>query len=113
MIIDVEGAERAVLGGAREIVASSRPRILVEMHSPEEIGGMRGNALGILNWCKEVGYRAWYLAEHEELTDHDQIAHRGRCHLLLQGSDLEFPAWLRDIPQGASLPSRLPGSGAS
>jgi len=103
VILDVEGAEHAVLLGATSTVTASRPQILVEMHSPEEIGGMVGNARRILTWCLESGYRAWYLAEHRELRDAGQISHRGRCHLLLQSAELEFPKVLREIPQGAPL----------
>lgn len=35
MKIDVEGAEGAVLRGARETIASSRPLLVIELHSPE------------------------------------------------------------------------------
>jgi len=103
VIIDVEGAEYAALLGAEETVASSRPRILVEMHSPEEIGGMGKNAQRVLSWCKKMEYRAWYLAAGAELLEEGQIAHRGRCHLLLQSADRGFPETLRGIEQGAPV----------
>jgi len=32
-----------------------------------------------------------------------QLAHRGRCHLLLQTAELGFPEILRGIEQGASV----------
>lgn len=54
-------------------------------------------------WCAEVGYGAWYLKEHVRLTQPEPIAHRGRCHLLVQPSDWEYPEWLRSIPQGAPV----------
>ena len=103
VIIDVEGAEHSVLMGARKTIALSRPRILVEMHSPEEIGGMSENAQRVLSWCKKSEYRAWYLAEGAELLEVVQLAHRGRCHLLLQTAELGFPEILRGIEQGASV----------
>lgn len=107
VIVDVEGAEGDVLAGAREVAEKCSPRFLVEMHSPHEIGGMKGNAKMVLRWCEEMGYRAWYLSDGVELSACEQIAHRGRCHLLLQREPLEFPAWLSGIPQGAPVAAGL------
>ncbi len=100
--IDVEGAEALVLSGARQLATEHRPRFLVEMHSSPELS-MAENASRVLAWCNQVGYRAYYLKHHEELTCPDQIAERGRCHLLLQHALTPYPEWLRGIPQGASL----------
>lgn len=50
---------------------------------------------------------AWYCANKEELTDPEQIAHRGRCHLLLQPGAWEYPDWLRNISQSAPLSQAL------
>ena len=104
--VDVEGAEREVLEGAMELVAADQPSLLVEMHSPPELP-MEANARAVLDWCDRSGYHAWYLAEHELLADPARIAHRGRCHLLLQPSSRPYPMGLSKIPQGASLESVL------
>jgi FkbM family methyltransferase len=100
MKIDVEGAEALVLEGARMLAGRRKPRILVEMHNPPELP-MLENASRVLAWCESVSYAAWYLKEKTLLRDPREIAHRGRCHLLLQRQDEAFPEWLKDIPQGA------------
>ena len=57
--IDVEGAEVAVLRGARGLLESSPPVILSEFHSPETatLGG---------ELLRKYGYRFWEVAD--ELT---------------------------------------------
>ncbi|MGQ9525956.1 MAG: FkbM family methyltransferase [Armatimonadota bacterium] len=100
--VDVEGAEWMVLEGARDLAAGRRARFLVEMHSCPALS-MKENAERVLRWCQEVGYGAWYLAQTEELTSAEQIAHRGRCHLLLQPVEWEYPEWLKGVRQGAQL----------
>jgi FkbM family methyltransferase len=98
--IDVEGAEAEVLLGSTRCVSAQTTRFLVEMHSNPTLR-MSANAERVLKWCSEMGYKAWYLAEAVDLTSAEQIAHRGRCHLLLQPVDWEYPEWLRGIRQGA------------
>lgn len=100
--IDVEGAEWKVLRGAIEVAQKKDARFLVEMHSNPELS-MEENANRILQWCSENEYSAWYLKEHIPLDDSAQIAHRGRCHLLLQPQNWPYPEWLRPIPQSASI----------
>ncbi len=68
---------------------------------------MSENAGRIILWCKELNYTAWYLKEKVALISPDHIAHRGRCHLLLQPSDWDFPEFLKDIEQGAALPDTV------
>ncbi len=101
--IDVEGAEARVLTGAVQLASSRQTRFLVEMHSPPELP-MALNAQKVLDWCRHTGYRAWYCAEAEPLRSSGRIAHRGKCHLLLQPNSWAYPQALEDIPQGASLP---------
>lgn len=100
--VDVEGAECEVLEGAVRLVRSASPRFLVELHSPPELP-MVENTRRILDWCSRNGYAAFYLAGHVELTEPRQIAHRGRCHVLLQRCGSPWPAWALEIPQGADL----------
>ncbi len=103
--IDVEGAESFVLEGARQIAAYQKTIFMVEMHSPPELP-MRENATKIIQWCNSVGYTPWYMKEKRILTHADHIAHRGKCHLLLQPKDWKYPHFLKDVEQGAPLPEK-------
>ncbi|MFZ5984801.1 MAG: FkbM family methyltransferase [Acidobacteriota bacterium] len=100
--VDVEGAECEVLGGATRLAKTASPRFLIEVHSPPELP-MVENTRRILSWCQENGYRAFYLAGHEVLDEPRQMAHRGRCHLLLQPADVPWPVWATEVPQGVDL----------
>ena len=101
--IDVEGAEAKVLAGHKIGAVKNRTRYLVEMHSMRELT-MADNATRVLDWCASVGHSAWYLSEGTKLTSPSTIAHRGRCHLLLQPAAWPYPEWLAKIPQSAPLP---------
>lgn len=101
--IDVEGAEESVLKGAMETVKHGKTFFIVEMHSNTTLT-MEANANSVLEWCKKTAYTAWYLKESILLTNAQQIAHRGRCHLLLIPKSSSYPAALQSIPQGSALP---------
>ena len=62
---------------------------------------MHKNAEILLDWTKVHSYTAYYLKDHIELADPAQIAHRGRCHLLLQPSGWPYPERLNEIEQGS------------
>ncbi|MBI3414142.1 MAG: FkbM family methyltransferase [Verrucomicrobia bacterium] len=98
--IDTEGAEHQVLLGSRECARQKRTRFMVEMHANPELT-MTDNATKVLAWCHSQGYVAWYLAKEMLLETPQPIAHRGRCHLLLQPADWPYPDWLRGIAQSA------------
>lgn len=100
--VDVEGAELKVLKGAKKLATENQTRFFVEMHALEE-QSMAENAQGVLSWCREVGYRAFYLKLHEELKSPETIAHRGKCHLLLLPKNNEYPEFLRKIKQGEKI----------
>lgn len=100
--IDVESAEAKALAGSRELAEQKKTRFIVEVHSNPDLP-MLTNAQLMLSWCQSAGYRAWYLKDHAELTSPQQLANRGRCHLLLQPSDWKFPEWLKGIEQSAPL----------
>lgn len=100
--VDVEGAEAEVLKGAAGLARTVGPRFLVEVHSPPELPMIK-NATQILEWCRRSQYSAFYLAGHEALADPKQLAHRGRCHLLLQPAGSPWPAWALEVPQSAAL----------
>ena len=91
--IDVEGAEFQVLEGAKETVLKSKCKILVEMHSNQDLT-MFENANNLLKWCKEVEYNAWYLTNKEILVTPEIIKKRGRCHVLLLPKNNFFPSYL-------------------
>lgn len=97
--IDVEGAEGDVLAGMKDVARRHGPAVQVELHSFPPLT-MRANADGVLAWCREVGYVAWYLKEHAAIASADPIAHRGRCHLVLLPEGQPYPPGLREIPQG-------------
>ncbi len=100
--VDVEAAESFVLAGAANLAKQQNTTFLIEMHGPDEMP-MAKNAQLILNWCNENNYKAYYMKEHKQLTEAEQIAHRGRCHLLLLPKSQAYPDYLKDIDEGDAL----------
>jgi FkbM family methyltransferase len=100
--IDVEGAESYVLAGSKEIAIKFGATFLVEMHSPEEMPMLK-NAELVLNWCTQVNYKAYYMTSHQMLEKAEDIAHRGKCHLLLLPINSEYPEYLKSIEQNTHL----------
>ena len=100
--IDVEGAESEVLEGARNLAATHRPAFFVEMHSQSRLP-MRENGEKVLAWCADLGYDAFYLKRHLQVTTPEPFAQRGRCHLYLMPEGQEYPAYLKGIQQGDSM----------
>lgn len=100
--IDVEGAEFFVLNGAKKTVTDIPIKILVEMHSSKELS-MFDNATKVLNWCKEVGYNAWYIREGQLLNTAETIKNRGKCHLLLLPINSPFPDYLEHSKEREKL----------
>lgn len=105
--IDVEGAESFALNGAVKTAENSKTKFMIEMHSPPELN-MQENAERILSWCNKNRYTPFYMKEAIELTVSHQIAHRGKCHLLLVPQGEPYPNYLKNIPQGSPLPILLP-----
>lgn len=99
--VDVEGAESQVLRGAGATVERCRPAIQVELHSFAPMT-MRENVDQVLAWCSEKGYRMWYLATGAEVRSSEQLAARGRCHVLLLPEQRAYPPALAGIPQGGA-----------
>lgn len=100
--VDVEGSESKVLEGSRKCARHCETRFLVEMHANDEMS-MSDNSDRILSWCTEAEYQAWYMKDAVRLAESRQIAHRGRCHLLLQPASWNYPDWLSEIRQSAAL----------
>jgi len=102
--IDVEGAESEVLAGTKQCAGRRVSRFFIEVHA-NDARSIIDNTTMILDWCAKMGYRAWYLTDGVALTDPQQVAHRGRYHVLLQPIDWTYPDFLVGITQGASLRS--------
>lgn len=100
--IDVEAAESYVLQGATQLAAKQQAVIMVEMHGPQEMPMMKNAGL-VLDWCKANRYGAYYMKEHTPLHSAEQIAHRGRCHLLLLPAGMNYPEYLKGISEGDEL----------
>jgi FkbM family methyltransferase len=100
--MDIEGAEKFALEGAKKLASSHKSRFVVEVHSNPQLS-MKENGEAILNWCQSVGHSAYYLKHHTKLDSVDPIVHRGRCHLLLQPSDWKYPEYLNEIQQNDTL----------
>jgi FkbM family methyltransferase len=101
--IDVEGAENLVLQGAIQLATKRKTRFLIELHRSDETPMM---AMGdnLISWCKRQEYKAWFLTDKSELISGQAIAQRGRCHVLVQPYEWEFPTYL--IPIKESDPIR-------
>ena len=104
--VDVEGAEALVLEGANKTAAQKKTVFMVEMHSPPELPMLK-NAELIIEWVNQVGYSAWYMKEAVILSKPEQIAQRGKCHLLLMPKGQVYPEALAKIPQRAPIPNGL------
>lgn len=102
--IDVEGAEQYVLKGIGESLLKKKPAIFVEMHSGKELG-IEENTRIVLAWCKEHAYQPFYLKDGTLLKDTTPILKRGRYHLLLLTEGVEYPAYLKNVPEGSALTS--------
>lgn len=100
--VDVEAAESFVLAGATELAKQQSVIFHVEMHGPKEMP-MVENAKLILDWCTNNNYKAFYMKEHNLLENAKQIAHRGRCHLLLLPQQMEYPEYLKEINEGDEI----------
>jgi len=74
------------------------------MHAPAEMPMIKNAGL-ILDWCKLHNYASYYLKEHCRMDSAEMIAHRGKCHLLLIPQGKEYPLYIKDIKEGASLPA--------
>ncbi len=101
--IDVEAAEAMTLRGATVLASKQKTKFLVEMHGPAEMP-MEKNAVLVLQWCAEVEYDAYYMAQHALMQTPDTIADRGRCHLLLLPKGTAYPDYLKAIKENDPLP---------
>lgn len=104
--IDVEGAEALVMLGANEMAKKTQCSFFIEMHAIESLS-MQENGQKMIDWCVENKYKTWYLKTGEELTNAETIKTRGKCHLLLMPENKDYPEYLKDIKERASLPTSL------
>ena len=104
--IDVEGAETLVMQAAKKLANESKCSFFIEMHNVENLG-MEAAAQLMLDWCKEMNYKAWYLKTGEELITAETVKTRGKCHLLLLPVTKEYPEYLKGISQNHELPKTI------
>ena len=104
--IDVEGAETLVMEGACKVAKETQCSFFIEMHTVKDLGMEQAGQI-MLDWCKKMNYKAWYLKMGEELIEASTIKNRGKCHLLLMPSDKPYPEYLKGIHQYALLPKSL------
>ena len=104
--IDVEGAETLVMQAAKKLANESKCSFFIEMHNVENLG-MEAAAQLMLDWCKEMNYKAWYLKTGEELITAETVKTRGKCHLLLLPVTKEYPEYFKGISQNHELPKTI------
>lgn len=100
--IDVEAAESFVLKGAVQLARRQDVIFMVEMHGPAEMPMLK-NAQLVLDWCSQNNYMAYYMKDHIHLMASEDIAHRGRCHLLLLPAAMHYPDYLESIEEGSEI----------
>jgi FkbM family methyltransferase len=74
--IDVEGAERAVLSGMREVLQESRPIVLVEIHSWPEMS-LQQNVSEILPVLHNADYGLFDVRDGHETTEAGKLRSSG------------------------------------
>jgi FkbM family methyltransferase len=99
--VDVEGAERDVLGGATKLASKGKTLFFVEIHSGPELS-ITKNTQDIIDWCSKNNYNAWYLKTKAPLTV-EEIQSRGRYHALLIPQSNPFPSILQSVNENDSL----------
>lgn len=104
--IDVEGAETLVMQSAKQLAKTAQCIFFIEMHTVENLS-MEDATQQMLDWCKEVGYKAWYLKTGEELLEAATVKHRGKYHLLLQPKEKDYPQYLKGVNQNNPLPKSI------
>lgn len=102
--VDVEGAETMVLNGAYELARRNSTRFMIEMHATKECS-MEANMNKVLDWAKAVQYRAYFLVNGKEVYSGSELAHRGRCHILVQPNAWDYPSFLIDVKESSPLPN--------
>jgi FkbM family methyltransferase len=96
--IDVEGAEVSVLKGASQIASAGKTVFFVEVHSNPNLS-MKANVDNCLEWASHYEYSTWYLKEHKQIFSGNELALRGRCHILLLPKGYQYPKGLCDVAE--------------
>ena len=104
--IDVEGAETLVMQEAKKLANETKCSFFIEMHNVENLG-MEAATQSMLDWCKEMNYKTWYLKTGEELITAETVKNRGKCHLLLMPYKKDYPEYLKGITQNHKLPNTI------
>jgi FkbM family methyltransferase len=98
--IDVEGGERDVIDGMASILQTSRPLLLVEVHSWEGVT-LPENVGTLLPLLEAVGYQMVFLETRQRVRDPAVMAHRGRCHVLVLPEDRSIPPAIETLDTSA------------
>jgi FkbM family methyltransferase len=104
--IDIEGAETLAMQAAKKMARESKCTFFIEMHDVADLG-MEAAGQVMLDWCKELQYKAWYLKTGTELKEAATIKGRGKCHLLLMPEEKRYPIYLKGISQNSALPETI------
>lgn len=94
--IDVEGAEAAVLRGARKMLLECRATVFVELHSWEGMTVVQ-NAESILADLPALQYQMVYLKTKDVVEGPAVLSGRGRCHVLLLADESADWHWLDSL----------------
>lgn len=88
--MDIEGAENIAIRGMVNTLKECRPDVFLELHSFGQLN-LIGNAREIWSVIEPLGYEIIYLRTGKTLNDMNELAGRGRCHLLLTPSGKYSP----------------------
>lgn len=94
--IDVEGAELEVLKGCQKALHTYKPVVFLELHS---IGDepLWKNAERIIEFCGPLSYSMVYLRNKNMITDVQELADRGRCHVVLVPTSSDWKSILSGL----------------
>jgi FkbM family methyltransferase len=94
--IDVEGAELDVLKGCQKSIQKYQPVVFLELHTiGEEL--LWKNAERIIELMKPLSYSMVYLRNHNIIKNPEELADRGRCHVLLVPTDSDWKSMLTGL----------------
>lgn len=80
--VDVEGAEYDVIKGGLDVLRKNRIKLLVEVHSAEELSFIQ-NLTQIIETAKSIGYETWHLPSKKVISEVSEIKKVKRDHVFL------------------------------
>lgn len=94
--MDIEGAENLAIRGMTATLKQYRPDVFLELHSFGQLS-LVSNAREIWEVIEPLGYEVIYLRTGKPLKDFNELADRGRCHLLLTPAGRYSPDRIREL----------------